>query len=55
METQNNVFGDYGSGQMYATDQWNEISPSSYDHAYLQSYGKAVYDAMNDFDNESGK
>ena len=38
---------------MYATDQWNEISPSSYDHAYLQSsYGKAVYD-MNDFDNES--
>ena len=53
METQNNVFGDYGSGQMYATDQWNEISPSSYDHAYLQSYGKAVYDAMNDFDNES--
>lgn len=52
METQRTVFGNWaqedgaGAKQFYATDQWNEISPSSYEPSYLASMSAAVYQAM---------
>ena len=52
MRAQQSVFGDYGTGQFYATDQWNEIDPFSYELDYLRSMS-AVYSAMAAVDKDA--
>eukprot|EP00941_MAST-03F_sp_MAST-3F-sp1_P002114 g2114.t1 len=53
MQAQRQVFGNYGSGQFYATDQWNEIGPASYDKNYLRKQSSTVYNAMANEDPEA--
>lgn len=36
----------YGTDHLYATDPFNEMTPPSYEPAYLASVGKAIYGSM---------
>eukprot|EP00947_MAST-08B_sp_MAST-8B-sp1_P004677 g4677.t1 len=53
MAAQRSAFGDWGSGQYYATDQWNEINPARYDAEYLRGMSAAVYRSMAAFDKDA--
>lgn len=60
MRTQTMVFGDWGEGdpsstkkRYYATDQWNEISPSSFELGYLKNMSEITYNAMSAADDNA--